>query len=261
MVSLREKLMQNCIDAAEKPPGLFSLTAPTGSGKTLAMLAFALHHARKHGLRRIILVMPFLNIIDQTAKIYENIFSPENGFDLATVLQHHSMADIEFAESSNETDEALNRKHLLCENWDAPVILTTNVQLLESLMADRPSRCRKLHRLAQSVILFDEVQTLPISLVKATLATLSRLSDPKGPYRTSIVFATATQPAFEAFNNDVLKDFTSAGWHPTEIVTETKPFYEVAALRHHVAWRYDESTPWENDRRGTDATRASDVHR
>ena len=162
MAAARESLYAQCVGAAACPPGLFSLSAPTGSAKTLAMLAFALHHARSHGLRRVVLVMPFLNIIEQTAAIYRQIFSSERGFDPNTILEHHSLAHCgDRPQSHDEADYDESLRGLLVENWDAPVILTTNVQLLESLMAERPSRCRELHRLAQTGFLFDERQTLP----------------------------------------------------------------------------------------------------
>jgi CRISPR-associated helicase Cas3/CRISPR-associated endonuclease Cas3-HD len=237
MAAARETLLQQCRDAADRPTGLFSLSAPTGAGKTLAMLAFALQHARAHGLRRVILVMPFLNIIEQAARVYREVFSSERGFAPNTVLEHHSLAersDEEAEAAGGDYDESLPR--LLAENWDAPVILTTTVQLLESLLADRPSRCRKLHRLAQTVLLFDEVQTLPLSLAVATLATLSRLADPAGPYRSTVVFATATQPAFDTLDERVRPQFAAAGWRPTEIVSDAGPLYRQAAQRIGVVW-------------------------
>ena len=249
MSAAREKLFQDCLKVSSQPQGLFTLSAPTGAGKTLAMLAFALHHARTHGLRRIIVVMPFLNIIDQTAQIYRELFSEQEGFDPYTVLEHHSLAD----HYDTPLDDGINEQgeekgdgaspRLLAENWDAPIILTTNVQLLESLMADRPSRCRKLHRLAQSVILCDEVQTLPPTLAVATLATLSRLSDPAGPYHTTVVFSTATQPAFDAFNQRIVPDFAARGWLPTEMVSDIQSFYAAAADRVHVQWRHNVAIP------------------
>lgn len=242
MTVTRDALLGRCIEAAHEPTGPFSLSAPTGAGKTLAMLAFALHHARKHDLRRVILVMPFLNIIEQTADVYRVVFSPENGFDPHTVIEHHSLANSDGHESTDgrgDYAEALPR--LLAENWDAPVVLTTSVQLLESLMAARPSRCRKLHRLARSVILFDEVQTLPVPLAVATLATFSRLADPAGPYGSTVVFATATQPAFEVLDGRVRPEFASSGWRPKEIVPDPEPLYAPAAGRVRVSWRHQEA--------------------
>ncbi len=242
----RERLRQDCLAASARPQGLFTIFAPTGTGKTLAMLAFALHHAKTHHLHRIVVVLPFLNILDQTAKDYLAIFGEQNGFDPRTILEHHSLADHcdrpsldGVADDSDKDGQTPPR--LLVENWDAPVILTTNVQFLESLMADRPSRCRKLHRLAGSVILCDEVQTLPPDLAVATLATLSRLSDPDGPFRATVVFSTATQPAFDVFNKRIAPAFAARGWQPTEIVNDVPALYGDVAGRVHVQWRHREA--------------------
>ncbi len=238
MTTTRQMLLEQCIAAANEPQGLFALSAPTGAGKTLAMLAFALHHARQHNLRRIILVIPFLNIIEQTAGVYHSIFSPANGFADNTVLEHHSL--VEYGEAEDETggdDSAVSLSRLLSENWDAPIVLTTTVQFFESLMAARPGRCRKLHRLARSVILFDEVQTLPVSLAVATLATLSRLADRKGPYGTTVLFATATQPEFAALDRRV-REFAPGGWQPREVIADPAPLYRPAATRVRVQWRH-----------------------
>ena len=247
MAAPREALLEQCIKAAFQPTGLFSLSAPTGAGKTLAMLGFALHHARVQGLRRVILVMPFLNIIDQTAAVYRSIFSPEEEFPAHTVVEHHSLAEAgDGVADGRDGDHVESQRRLLAENWDAPIILTTNVQFFESLMAARPARCRKLHRLARSVILFDEVQTIPAKLAVATLATLSRLAEPGGPYRSTVVFATATQPAFDVLHHRIIKEpFASAGWQPTEIVADAKSLYWLAAKRVRVAWRHQ--TPIELD--------------
>ncbi len=236
----RQSLFQSCVDAAALPSGQFTLTAPTGTGKTLAMLAFALHHARKHKLRRIVLVMPFLNIIEQTAGVYRRLFSAAEGFPPNTLLEHHSLVR-EAQSSANDLEGASKRKpfhQLLTENWDAPIILTTSVQCLESMMSNRTSACRKLHRLARSVILFDEVQTLPPKLAKATLATLSRLSDPTGPYSSTVLFATATQPAFDVLHDQVGR-LCSAGWQPREINTSAPAMFEIAGKRIRTRWKHD----------------------
>jgi len=143
-----------------------------------------------------VVVLPFLNCVDQPAAVYREIFSPRNGFDPCTVLEHHSLADPGDRPAAADDDAADGLARLLVENWDAPVILTTTVQFFQSLMSDQPSRCRKLHRLARSVILCDEVQTLPVSLAVGTLATLTRLCEPSGPYGSSVVFATGPPPFF-----------------------------------------------------------------
>ena len=217
----RQQLLDSCLCAAESESGLFTLTAPTGSGKTLAMLAFALQHAIKNDLRRIVLVIPYLSIIEQTAKIYRDLFEPLFGEHY--VLEHHSLAGFgeEKSKSDNEGErgkgnDAERQRRLLAENWDAPIIVTTSVQFLESLFSNRSSACRKLHRLARSVILFDEVQTLPTNLAVPTLGALSHLVH---ACDSSVVFTTATQPAFEHLHETVAKHCT-VGWKPRPIVPE-----------------------------------------
>jgi len=236
---LRADLLKACLVASELPPGLFTLTAPTGSGKTLSMLAFALAHAIKHNLRRVVLVIPYLTIIEQTVKVYRKVF--ESGFSTSEldryVLEHHSLSGTRTKDDKEDEDY---QYRLLTENWDAPIIVTTNVQLLQSLFSNRPSACRKLHRLAGSVILFDEAQTMPVSLAVPTLATLSRLAE---RYRSTIVFATATQPAFSHLD-DFVKQHCASGWRPREIVPpETNLF--ARARRNRIVWpKADEATAW-----------------
>lgn len=209
VVQLREDLWRACLAAADQLPGLFTLSAPTGSGKTLSMLAFALAHAKRHGLRRVVVVIPYLTIIEQTAAVYRSAFQED--FPEAFVLEHHSLA----SGLAGTGDDSAERywERLLAENWDAPIVVTTSVQFLDSLFSNRPSACRKLHRLAGSVILFDEVQTLPLPLAIPTLAALSHLSS---RCRTTVVFATATQPAFDHLDREVRK-WVAPGWQPREI--------------------------------------------
>lgn len=210
----RESLWNSVIRAGRLPPGLFMLTAPTGSGKTLAMLRFALEHAVQHRRKRIVLAVPFLTVIEQTARIYEQVFAdfPEN-----FVLEHHSLAGLGVESERQDAEGAGERqRRLLAENWDAPIVLTTNVQLLESLFSNRPSACRKLHNLMDSVILFDEAQSLPQHLAAPTLAALSHLS---AAYRSTVVFATATQPAFDTLDSAVKRHAVN-GWQPREVVPE-----------------------------------------
>lgn len=240
----RNALWTAALETAKRPTGLFTMTAPTGAGKTLAMLGFALAHARRNGLRRVVLVMPFLNIIEQTAEQYRQLFT-NTGFPDATVLEDHSLANIGADHAADEVDavdESIRLRRLLAENWDSPIVLTSHVKCLESLMAHRPGRCRKLHRLAQSIILFDEVQTLPPKLAVPTLATLARLADPKGPFGSSVLFATATQPAFEHLDGRV-RALSPTGWQPTEVVSKSAmvSMFQVAAQRVNVSWR--ENTP------------------
>ncbi|MDL1978963.1 MAG: CRISPR-associated helicase Cas3' [Deltaproteobacteria bacterium] len=179
----RTKILKNCLDAAEFPQGLFSLTVPTGGGKTLSSLAFAIKHALKHGLDRIIYVIPYTSIIEQNATVFRDILGEH------AVLEHHS---------NFEPKEEDHRSRLASENWDAPLIVTTNVQFLESLYRYRSSRCRKIHNIAKSVVILDEAQMLPVQLLRPCMEVLRELSS---TYRTTIVLCTATQPALSTNAN------------------------------------------------------------
>lgn len=179
---LREEIRAACLAHAADAPGLFSLTVPTGGGKTLASLGFALHHAESHGLKRIIYVIPYTSIIEQTTDVFRRVFA---GIEPTPVIEHHSNLDV-----TDETRET-PRSRLAAENWDAPVIVTTNVQFFESLYAARGSRCRKLHNICESVVILDEAQLLPPEHLAPILDALRQLKD---RYRVSIVLSTATQP-------------------------------------------------------------------
>jgi CRISPR-associated endonuclease/helicase Cas3 len=180
---LRNHIFDTAIERAMLPSGFFSLTVPTGGGKTLASMAFALAHAKAHGLRRVIVVIPYLSIIEQNAAEYRRIFGDE------VVLENHSGV----RPKDDQSEEESSRLELISENWDAPVIVTTSVQFLESLFASSPSKCRKLHRIPRSVVIFDEVQTLPAHLLKPIFNVFHELA---ANYGTSFVFSSATQPAF-----------------------------------------------------------------
>lgn len=186
--TLRDEVRLFAESKASLPQGFFALTLPTGLGKTLCSINWALHHAMMHkNVKRIIFVLPFISIIDQTADELKSIFNDE-----ATeyVLEHHS--NIIY---TNETNEEYNPKQLATENWDYPIIVTTSVQFFESLFSNRKSKCRKLHNIQDSIIIFDEIQTLPLSMTEPTLIMLNNLQQ---LCRCSILFCTATQPDFSS---------------------------------------------------------------
>jgi CRISPR-associated endonuclease/helicase Cas3 len=175
----RQQVLADCRAAAEAAPGFFSLTVPTGGGKTLSSMAFALGHAEKYGKKRIIYVIPYTSIIEQNANVFREIFGADE------IVEHHANLD---------EDDSTIRSRLATENWDAPVIITTNVQFFESLFAAKTSRCRKLHNIANSVVVLDEAQMIPPEFLEPILETLRLLV---AHYRVSFVICTATQPVFE----------------------------------------------------------------
>lgn len=183
----RAVILQCCREAAGWEPGGFSLDVPTGGGKTLSSLAFALEHAAQHRLDRVIYAIPYTSIIEQTADVFRTALNAA-GSDV--VVEHHSAADIPEREGEQEPVGA-ERLRLATENWDAPVIVTTTVQLFESLYGDRPSRCRKLHNLARAVIVLDEAQALPLDRLTPCLAALRELTI---RYGSSLVLCSATLP-------------------------------------------------------------------
>ena len=184
---LRAEILNTCIARAAAAPGLFTLSVPTGGGKTLASLGFALHHAERFGLRRIIYVIPYTSIIEQTADIFREVFA---SIEPLPVIEHHSNLEAE-----NETAKS----RIASENWDAPIVVTTNVQFFESLYAAKPSRCRKLHNIANSVIILDEAQLLPPEHLAPILDALRQLI---AHYGVSLVLSTATQPELHKARSD-----------------------------------------------------------
>jgi CRISPR-associated endonuclease/helicase Cas3 len=198
---LRAEIRDHALGKATEPSGLFTLTVPTGGGKTLASLGFSLAHALAHGKRRVIYVIPFTSVIEQTAEV----FRAATGAD--TVLEHHSSYDWEdaarrAAQDGGDELDGLGVLRLAAENWDAPIVVTTAVQFFESLFANRTSACRKLHNIADSVVVLDEAQTLPQPLLLPCLAALGELAR---NYGASVVLCTATQPALRQ-QDGALKD-------------------------------------------------------
>ncbi|MCL2140240.1 MAG: CRISPR-associated helicase Cas3' [Dehalococcoidia bacterium] len=180
----RNELLQNCINASTLPSGLFTLTAPTGSGKTISSLTFALNHAVKHEKKRVIYVVPYNTIIEQNSMVFENLLGTEN------VLQHNSNV------SYDGDEEAINNKRNSVENWDYPLIMTSSVQFFESLFASKPSKCRKLHNIAESVLIFDEAQMIPLPYLQPCVRAIKTLVM---QYGCSAVLATATQSSLDNF--------------------------------------------------------------
>lgn len=217
----RKIVLKACRIAAEQKTGFFSLTVPTGGGKTLSAMSFALNHAVKNDLQRVIVVIPFTSIISQNAKVYGEIFGQEN------VIEHH-------ASLSPQRDTERNR--LASENWDAPIIVTTNVQFFESLYANKNSKLRKLHNIARSVVILDEVQSLPPSLLYSILDGLKELQQ---HYGCSIVLSTATQPALQQ------SDFLKEGLEQVqEIIPDTISLAR-NLNRVNVDWKISETTEYE----------------
>lgn len=211
----RDQLFEQCGKMGEMPEGLFTLTAPTGTGKTLALLHFALRHCAATGKKRIMIVLPFLTLTEQNADVYRHVV-PE-------LLEDHSQSDLD--DVSRE----------FSARWRVPVIITTSVRFFETLFAHKPTDCRKLHNIANSVVVFDEAQSLPAELTTASLQAVHELCR---SYHTTMVFSTATQPNFDALQH--------VTWKPTEILPEHAVLYQ-ALKRTQVEWRieHDEKTSLE----------------
>lgn len=230
---LRREVLESCRRAAGESPGLFSLTVPTGGGKTLSGMSFALNHAHRHGLDRVIVVIPYTSIITQNANEYKKAFG-ELETNCGNVLEHHSGIDEQ--QRMEQNSEAEVRRRLAAENWDAPIVVTTTVQFFESLFSNHPSRCRKLHRIAGSVVILDEVQTLPPQYLLPIVDCLNELST---NYRCSVVLSTATPPA--------LSHETLAGGleNVRPIIPDfRRMFASSAARRVNTEWRIETETAY-----------------
>jgi len=222
---VRSEVYEACLAAAEKPPGIFRLAVPTGGGKTLSGMGFALRHAVNHGLNRVIVAVPFISITQQTASVYQGFLGDE------AVLEHHSSAEVD---DPDEYDAKAIWARLASENWDAPIVVTTTVQLFNSLFSNRTSSTRKLHNLAQSVIILDEAQALPPTLLEPILDGLRDLSE---NYGASVVLSTATQPAFQA-----IKPFAEVKAHDI-VPSPERHFQSLKRVRYE--WRTDAPLAWE----------------
>lgn len=225
---IRAEILQNCRDAALTSSKIYTLTVPTGGGKTLSSMAFALEHALKHNKRRIIVAIPYTSIIEQTADQYRKVFGN-------AVIEHHSNLD-------PEKETAKSR--LSSENWDAPIIVTTNVQLLESLFAAHTSRCRKLHNLVNSVIIIDEAQLLPPKFLQPVLDVLRLLTT---YYGVTLVLSTATQPALStiknSFGHTVLRGFTDVH----EIIKDVPALYrQLVRVKIEKPTNLNDRVSWES---------------
>ena len=216
VLAARMDIRRACIDAAGCKPGIFTLTVPTGGGKTLASLSFALAHALHNGQDRIIYASPFTTITSQTALAFKRIFGDQS------VLEHHSNYSSANVEDGQESSIA---EKLLTENWSAPLIVTTNVQLFESLYSNKTSRSRKTHNIANSIVVLDEAQSIPDAVLKPCLAAIEELSN---HYGTSVVLCTATQPALSS-----VWPFESV---PKEIVPPARQYYDLFARRASIRY-------------------------
>lgn len=207
----RCKIREECIEKAKSSHNLFSLTVPTGGGKTLSSMAFAIQHAKQYGKRRIIYVIPYTSIIEQTADIFRRIFGE------GVVLEHHSNVQYD------DQYEEMNKARMAAENWAAPIIVTTNVQFFESFFSNRSSRCRKLHNIANSVIIFDEAQMLPVPYLLPCLWTIAELVE---NYRCTALLMSATQPALDQYFPDQI-----SASEISESIPEMYQFFKRAQIK------------------------------
>ncbi|WP_239108090.1 CRISPR-associated helicase Cas3' [Microbispora siamensis] len=219
---LRQAVYEQCLEAALGPQGIYRIPAPTGSGKTLAAGGFAVHHARRHGLKRVIVAVPFMSITEQNAAVYRNLLE-QDGDAHPVVLEHHSGVDLDDGTPGRPWQS------LAAENWDAPFVVTTTIRLFESLFSNKPAAMRRVHRLAGSVIVLDEVQALPDRLlipIVSALRTLTRW------FGATVVLASATQPPFELLS-------PLRGERIRDVIAEPKPLYAALGQRVRYRWLLD----------------------
>lgn len=236
--AFRATILEACRDAAPLPQGFFSLTVPTGGGKTLASLSWALEHAIAHGLSRVIIAIPFTSIVSQTAAVLRSIFGDEN------VLEHHSAASAD-DEADDAIDSLKSKARLASENWDAPIVVTTNVQLLESLYANKPSKCRKLHNIARSVVILDEAQALPLSLLQPIVNALKSYQRLFG---VSFLLMTASQPILGGNSLQRLKkECQRVKLNGLDDMREISPDPDGLALPRRTQIVFDYERPWDYD--------------
>jgi CRISPR-associated endonuclease/helicase Cas3 len=250
---VRQEVYQYCVSKALSKPGIFRLTVPTGGGKTLSSLTFGLQHILANPIdlldRRVIMAVPYTSIIEQTVKVYRKVFAE---LGQIAVLEHHSAIqyDPKSKDESSEAEEgAIDFQHqarLATQNWDAPLIVTTTVQLFESLFSNRTSKCRKLHNIIGSVIILDEVQTLPIALRESICSMLEELVE---RYHVSVVLCTATQPVlegddgyFKGFKHGSIKDIIPVAKSLEHFAKLKRVEYDLSALKTNTKWSWQELT-------------------
>lgn len=220
---IRRQISDECFRAADRPGGIYALTVPTGGGKTLSALRFALEHARRHALDRIIFVSPYISIVDQNAAVARSILEPKGVPYASVVLEHHSNVQDDPDDDLGRPD--LWRRRVLAENWDAPVVFTTSVQVLEALFGSGTRAVRRLHAMARAVIIFDEVQTLPIKMVHLFNNAINLFASQCG---STIVLCTATQPLLETVSK--AKGAARLNTPPGACVQSAEAFRTIATL-------------------------------
>jgi CRISPR-associated endonuclease/helicase Cas3 len=215
----RAEILASVRARAADPQGIFTLTVPTGGGKTLATLAFALEHAVENHLDRVIVVIPYTSVVEQTAEAYREALG-----DLGCcVLEHHGAFDDTKLRTAADEPEMRDKLRQAQENWDAPIIVTTAVQLFESLFHNKTSRCRKLHQISRAVVVLDEVQTLPLQVLRPAIWALDELAR---NYRTSLVLSTATQPAVLE-TGDAERSFAGGLSHARELMPDPARLFQI----------------------------------